>query len=232
MFSTNPPSDDGGVMEDENLLAGRPLRVFHRQSLWTPLEDIEHPDSFYNFSEEDYRRVVQAQDGTDAVLKTKAIRDQEEKEAAEKLGPVRIRYVFPEGLICETEFSALETVTEVFGFLHALVLEDLKEDAQLFTTPPKQLLTAHTLTLFRAKLVPAANLFVEFKESGTQIPLSVLRPNVLEMQEDVETDSTESSEAMDVEPEPVRVSGACTKRSASGCPSGTKKHHVPKWFRM
>ena len=211
----------------EHLIAGQAVRVFHRDSLWRPLEDEEPPEDYYDFTEEDYYRVARGYAKPEPKFKTRAIRQQEAQEAAEKLGPVRVRFIFPEDLICETEFSATALVDALFLFLSALVLPEAQEDVRLFTVPPKQFITDRQQTLFQANLVPHVHLYVE--SLSPSIRRTLLKPEIRALRHDLvpEKSATNLDAERPSSPQPLPE-----KRPARSSPSEIDGKRVPKWFKL
>ena len=211
----------------EHRIAGQPVRVFHRDSLWRPLEDDEPPEDYYDFTEEDYFRVARGYARPEPMFKTRAIRQQEAQEAAEKLGPVRVRFIFPEDLICETEFSATALVDALFLFLSALILPEAQEHVCLFTAPPKQFITNRQQTLFQANLVPHVHLYVEPLDPSVRMTL--IKPEIRALRQDLvpESAAINLDEAPPSSPPPLPE-----KRPARSSPSDIDGKRVPKWFKL
>lgn len=215
---------------ETTLKLSRPLKVFHKDRLLRPLEGTEVEDSFYEFTEEDFYRVIKGK-GTEPAFKTRAIREQEEKERIDKLGPVRIRYIFPDGIICETEFSAVDTIGDVQAFLRELIQPEQMNSVQFFITPPKKCLTDLSLSLFHAKLVPAANLFVEI-ESNTTTEATPLKEEILALKQDDEEETVSTVTRLEQLPSISITEQEKRSSASSGTISDGQKKAVPKWFRM
>jgi len=210
------------AMEVDGQLKGRPLRVYGNDDykyLWEDGEQSEDWDDCMDDS-----TAMEDNELESDAAKTKAVND---TDAAANSPPVKIRFVFREGLVCETEFSASESVTEIFAFLWELILPQLKEDAQLFTGPPKKILTNLNQTLTQAKLTPSADLFVESKRPDFDMPPSALRDTIFDMRKDLKP----AGVAVNQGPTNTESVATVNKRNAGSPPPEFDTDHI-KWFRM
>eukprot|EP00210_Caulerpa_lentillifera_P007542 g7205.t1 len=211
------PQDNNGVRE---------MAVFHRDCLMHEMNELKLSDEFFEFTKDDYFRVMGSyQHQTESILKTKEMREVEENEAASKLKNVKIRYCFPDGMICETQFSPLDHVDELYITLRTLVNAPFIGQLVLFTAPPKSILKDMDLTLFKAKLIPAANLYVGFKDKKPDKMEGLLKEEILALQTNAAPIKVSEIEVEDTDQEvqkaPVSISS-----------DSNQEKRIPKWFKM
>ncbi|KAK9839775.1 hypothetical protein WJX81_000496 [Elliptochloris bilobata] len=137
-------------------------------------------DDFYEFTAEDWARVAAgraraAAAAEGASLRTAALRERDERVAASRHGPAPVRVHLPGGLVLQASFGALETL----GALRQLVARCLAPGVRswtLYTAPPKQVLADWGVSMYKAGLVPAANVHLGLgaPHGGTRL----LRPEV------------------------------------------------------
>lgn len=156
-----------------------------------PVED----DSFFDLTPEDFARMhaehqrwLKEQEAGQT-LRTRAMREQEERRKAERLGLVRVRVQLPEGdLLLQATFRATEPLSALSRLLDARLDPGIRSRYFLFTTPPRRVLEDLTPTFYQAGLAPAANVHLgvrgEIPASGVLSPESralvgVLPPDLL-----------------------------------------------------
>lgn len=120
----------------------------------------ELPDDFFEVTVDDIRRRFaelrsERKRLEEAPLMTKALREAQLEEKLERYPKVVLRVLFPDRHVLQGFFRASETV----GAVREFVLNHLEEPEipfYLFITPPRAELKDDSLTLFQAKLFPAA----------------------------------------------------------------------------
>ncbi|XP_062448112.1 tether containing UBX domain for GLUT4 isoform X3 [Rhea pennata] len=148
------------LKEQEQLLEREPL-VCHLDLL-EPLpagpEDL--PDEFFEVTVDDVRkRLAQLQSERkrleEAPLMTKSLREAQLKEKLERYPKVVLRVRFPDRHVLQGFFRPSETVGVLREFVRSH-LADADLPFYLFIAPPRIILNDESLTLFEAKLFPAA----------------------------------------------------------------------------
>ena len=124
------------------------------------------PDSFYEFTADDYARVARGWGANTAggqpasgPLKTAKLRAAEAAAAAQRVGPIPVRVMFPDGMVlqvmCRIDISATPALWQMVSRLHcwsASVDADHRPEFRSFR--------------FRSKLYPRAGRFAE-QDLGT-----------------------------------------------------------------
>lgn len=114
----------------------------------------EEPDDFYEFTEQDYMRML-ASKKPEVHLKTKKIRDAEAASRRARITKAIIRVQFPDAYIVETKFQPSDTLSALTNFLKN-VISRTELPFYLYTTPPKQRLQDLNKDFYTAGLVPGA----------------------------------------------------------------------------
>lgn len=144
--------------------------------------DTELPPEFYEFTTDDYHKVMSgwAKQNSKAAgpMKTQKLREQDERRRAEQLGPIPVRVHFPDGSIVQANFRALETLASLQKLVQHCMLPNLPQ-WYLYVTPPKQALKDHSLTFYKAGLLPAANVLVGMDVKHDEL---FLKPEVAALQ--------------------------------------------------
>ena len=197
--------------------------------------ETDVPEDFYDFTSDDYQKVMSGwarkNSQASAPLKTRKLREQEERKRAEQIGPVPVRIHLPDDNIIQAEFKALETLAAV----HSLVQQCLDPGVPrwyMYVTPPKHILTDRSLTLYRAGLIPAANVLIgiegDYKGPYLQSQVAALQaPPPARSAAKINTDSSESqARAAKIQ----NGSGSSFLPSSKATGTGEKK--VPKWMKL
>ncbi|GAQ86803.1 tether containing UBX domain for GLUT4 [Klebsormidium nitens] len=160
-----------------NDFQGHLERVFQRTNLRTtgapdeaagPSQQDELPDDFYEFTAEDYFRMKGNRPG-EAVLKTRAMREQEERERRARFSSTKIRVQFPDLYVVEASFPSESTIDGLYAFISTIVRPGVAT-WHLFTVPPKQRLVDRSRTLWEAGLVPLAQVFWAVDDKEAVLP--------------------------------------------------------------
>lgn len=211
------PHDATGVRE---------MIVYHRDALVREMDELELSDAFFEFTKEDYFRVMGSyQYQTNSILKTKAMREIEETEITSQFNDVKIRFCFPDEMIVEVKFAPSDQVSDLYTTLQTMIKTSIIAPLVLFTAPPKSVLKEMDLTLFKAKLLPAANLFVGFKDQAPDGLEGLLKDELMAQQiKEVVVEGPK----MEVElPEKEE-----TKEVVPNQRTTDPEKKIPKWFKM
>ncbi|KAI4320143.1 hypothetical protein MLD38_033653 [Melastoma candidum] len=215
---------------------GRELRVFET-SPSTPTQspapdNREEADEFYEFTPEDYYRLMGAKK-EEKFLKTKKIRDAEEAARRSRITKTVIRVRFPDSNTLEVTFHPSEKLQSLVDLLQkVLARPDLP--FYLFTTPPKKRIDDLSQDFYLAGFVPGAIVYFSndmrkdengaASETGPYLGDDVMAlkglEHVIEQEESVQSAAPPPVEA--VVPAPV----AQERKPAE------KKVVKPKWLKM
>ncbi|GJT79140.1 retrovirus-related pol polyprotein from transposon TNT 1-94 [Tanacetum coccineum] len=158
---------------------GREIRVFETTSSQTsndPTND-EEPDEFYEFTAEDYYRILATkkegenttvvQLWADKYLKTKKIREAEEAARRSRITKAVIRVRFPDNHTLESTFHPSETMQSLVDLLMKVVARpDLP--FYIYTTPPKKQITDMSQDFYSAGFAPGAIVYFSYDQSKGQ----------------------------------------------------------------
>ncbi|GAX84069.1 hypothetical protein CEUSTIGMA_g11493.t1 [Chlamydomonas eustigma] len=248
-----------------DVVSGRKVAVYTQAALEAATaeaakmkgDSIDMTDDFYDVTPDDIAWVTKSSGGKkgDGQLLTKALRDAAELRRAAVYGPIPVRIHFPDNIIVQAAFSALDTIAALQDLVAQVLTSDLsvKGAFYLYTTPPRQVLKDSDVTLFKAQLVPAAHVYVHVVEgrapNGFQGPY--LKSSVLSlMQDSLDLFESLPGQAPFVGRESIPTAEASCKASDDhdvlnpsedeskkrGGPSGvtytTAGTKVPKWLKM
>jgi len=126
-------------------------------------------ESFFKVTVDDLRKrltdLKSSSNENEKMLMTKSLRQKKELERISCFPKVAIRFQFPDKTTIQGIFRPLETVSSLKEFLSSYLLEDMNS-YELFTTPPKYILKDKNETLYHAKLIPAAIIYVSSKRNA------------------------------------------------------------------
>eukprot|EP00195_Chlamydomonas_chlamydogama_P004892 CAMPEP_0202902588 /NCGR_PEP_ID=MMETSP1392-20130828/16940_1 /ASSEMBLY_ACC=CAM_ASM_000868 /TAXON_ID=225041 /ORGANISM="Chlamydomonas chlamydogama, Strain SAG 11-48b" /LENGTH=416 /DNA_ID=CAMNT_0049589375 /DNA_START=140 /DNA_END=1390 /DNA_ORIENTATION=- len=147
--------------------------------------DPEASEAFFELTPEDFAAITRANEAKkkeDNMLKTRAIREAEERARAEAYGPVPVRVHFPDGVIMQAAYRATEPLSCLQELVSKVVGPALSKAGAfyLYTTPPKQVLRNLEESLFKANLVPAAHVYFHTSE-GKDFSGPYLKPAAAEL---------------------------------------------------
>ncbi|KAK1569201.1 hypothetical protein Q3G72_033757 [Acer saccharum] len=196
--------------------------------------NIEETDDFFEFTAEDYYRIL-AQKKEDKFLKTRKIRDAEEAARRSKItkfdmqAVIRVR--FPDNHTLEVTFHSSETFQSLFDFLRKVLAQpDLP--FHLYTTPPKKLIKDMSQDFYSAGFIPGAIVYFSYDvpkgedtasaNCGPFIHEDIMSLKGLELM-------NEQPEPVQSAPEPVVVNPPPVAQEPK--PAG-KKPAKPKWLKM
>lgn len=214
---------------------GREIRVFETttssQTSNEPTKD-EEPDEFFEFTAEDYYRIL-ATKKEDKFLKTRKIREAEEAARRSRITKAVIRVRFPDNHTLEATFHPSETMQSLVDLLMKVVAQS-DVPFCIYTTPPKKQIKDMSQDFYSAGFTPGAIVYFSYDQSKGDghitAPGSFLKEDVMSLkgleliaEEKPEVDQVTSTEAV-AAPAPQAVQ----ERK----PAADKKMVKPKWLKM
>ncbi|CAG8474650.1 325_t:CDS:2 [Paraglomus occultum] len=162
--------DNMDIDEEEPKFFDRNVKVYNPPPANMQITHIELPDSFYELTPTELKYLIAMQKAKNtalenAVLKTKAVREQEEVARERKYPKTLIRIRFPDRTQLEGSFLSKEPVEELYKFVREAVRTPARE-FYLFIAPPKKVLDDMRISLYKAELSPAS--IVHFNWSDKQ----------------------------------------------------------------
>ncbi|KAK9052369.1 hypothetical protein SSX86_028998 [Deinandra increscens subsp. villosa] len=215
---------------------GREIRLFETTtSSQTSNEavDYEEPDEFFEFTAEDYYRIL-ATKKEDKFLKTRKIREAEEAARRSKITKAVIRVRFRDNHTLEATFHPSETIQSLIDLLKQ-VLSQPDLPFYIYTAPPKKQIKDMSQDFFSAGFVPGAIVYFAYDQSKGDGDVDTSGPY---LKEDVM-----SLKGLELIPEQVKpeVDQATTTGSVTATapapvqerkPAADKKMVKPKWLKM
>ncbi|XP_044501358.1 plant UBX domain-containing protein 1-like [Mangifera indica] len=209
---------------------GREIRVFETSGLFSlPTSSTEETDDFYEFTAEDYYRLL-ATKKQDKFLKTRKIQEAEEAAHRSKITKAVIRVCFPDGHTLETTFHPSETIQSLVDLLIKVVAQpDLQ--FHLYTTPPKKLIKDLSQDFFAAGFIPGAIVYFSYDppkgDDNAAVNLGpFLQEDVLSLK-GLEINN-EQPEPVQSAPEPVMAPPPVVQQQKPA----DKRPLKPKWLNM
>ncbi|CAN6702850.1 unnamed protein product [Malus baccata var. baccata] len=144
---------------------GREIRVFETSassssSSQSEESKTEEPEDFYEFTAEDYYRVLNAKK-EDNTLKTRKLREAEKAARRSKITKTVIRVRFPDHHTLEATFNPSETVQSLVDLVVKVVARpDLP--FYIYTTPPKKPIKDMSQDFYTAGFVPGAIVYFSY----------------------------------------------------------------------
>ncbi|XP_058098370.1 plant UBX domain-containing protein 1 [Magnolia sinica] len=232
-------------MEDEAKLAavaeelGREVRVFTTSAASptsdkagpSSISDAEEPDDFYEFTPEDYYRML-ASKKEDKYLKTRKIREAEEAARRSRITKAVIRVRFPDNYTLEATFDPSERIQSLVDLLAKVVARpDLP--FYIYTTPPKKQIKDMSKDFYSLGFAPGAIVYYTYDipkgddraavDSGPFLRDEIISLNGLDV-------FPEQAETVQSAPEP-----AVPEQPSPNDPAPkpvVKKSVKPKWLKM
>ncbi|CAN4082326.1 unnamed protein product [Withania somnifera] len=216
---------------------GREIRVFETATASSTPPDVtsnvsEEPEDFYEFTPEDYYRLL----GTkkeEKHLKTKKIREAEEAARRARITKAVIRVRFPDNYILEATFHPSETIQNLLDLLVKVVAHP-ELPFYIYTTPPKKQIKDVSQDFYSAGFIPGAVVYFSYDlpkgHDGAAASGSYLQEEVMCLQ-------GLDSMIEKMEPgEPSRDESPPNKPPASAVPdqkpAADKKKIKPKWLKL
>ncbi|KAM1111829.1 hypothetical protein ACFX2I_044790 [Malus domestica] len=143
---------------------GREIRVFETSASSSSSQSeeskTEEPEDFYEFTAEDYYRVLNAKK-EDNTLKTRKLREAEKAARRSKITKTVIRVRFPDNHTLEATFNPSETVQSLVDLVVKVVARpDLP--FYIYTTPPKKPIKDMSQDFHTAGFVPGAIVYFSY----------------------------------------------------------------------
>ncbi|XP_038886290.1 plant UBX domain-containing protein 1 isoform X2 [Benincasa hispida] len=214
---------------------GREIRVFETMPPSSSTEELsntgDEPDDFYEFTAEDYHRVL-ATKKDEKYLKTRKLREAEQAARRSKITKVRVRVRFPDNHTLEATFHPSETMQTLVDLLTKVVAQP-ELPFYIYTTPPKKQIKDLTQDFYSAGFVPGAIVYFSY-----DLPEGEAVGSVSYLNEDVM--ALKGLEFVSEEEEPIPV--VAEPETAVSPPAPTpvvketkatdKKAIKPKWLKM
>eukprot|EP00268_Persea_americana_P000716 TRINITY_DN10216_c1_g2_i1.p1 TRINITY_DN10216_c1_g2~~TRINITY_DN10216_c1_g2_i1.p1 ORF type:complete len:197 (-),score=27.74 TRINITY_DN10216_c1_g2_i1:128-718(-) len=145
---------------------GREIHLFpssatpSNKSLSTLTSHSSESEDFYDFTNEDYYRVLKHRK-EERFLKTRKIREAEEAELRSKITKAVIRVRFPNNYTLEVKFHSSETVQSLMDLLMKVVARpDLP--FYIYTTPPKKQVKEMSKDFYSLGFAPGAIVYFSY----------------------------------------------------------------------
>ncbi|XP_075501050.1 plant UBX domain-containing protein 1-like [Primulina tabacum] len=210
---------------------GRDIRVFETSTasaIPANASNIEEAEDFYEFTPEDYYRIL-ATKKEDKYLKTKKLRDAEEAARKSRITKAVIRIRFPDNHTLEITFHPSEIIQSLIDLLRK-VLVDPQLPFYLYTTPPKKQITDMSQDFYSAGFVPGAIVYFACDALKGGDDISAPGPFLLEDIMSLLGLESISEQAESTQPTPKLVS---TSLSVDSEPKPVDKKKIkPKWLKM
>ncbi|XP_022869792.1 plant UBX domain-containing protein 1-like [Olea europaea var. sylvestris] len=214
---------------------GRDIRVFETSRASANNSDVpstEEPDDFYDFTAEDYFRLMSTKK-EDKYLKTRKIREAEEATRRSKITKAVIRVRFPDNYTLEASFHALETIQSLVDLLMKVVAHP-ELPFYLYTTPPKKQIMEMSQDFYSAGFVPGAIVYFSYDvpkgDDGSAPSGPFLQEDVMSLLglEFVEEQAGTSQQSQPETESVISSSSAAPEVK----PAADKKKIKPKWLKM
>lgn len=211
---------------------GRDLRVFETSGLSPSTNQVstEESDDFYEFTAEDYYRIM-ATKKEDKHLKTRKIREAEEAARRSRITKAVIRVRFPDNHTLEVAFLPSEKIQSLFDLLIKVVAQP-EVPFYLYTTPPKKQIKDLSLDFYSAGFIPGAVVYFSYDlpqgdeaealNSGPFLQEEIVSLKGLDV-------ISEPAEPVQSEPEPVTTAPTPVPQESK---PAEKKPIKPKWLKM
>ncbi|XP_022741419.1 plant UBX domain-containing protein 1-like isoform X2 [Durio zibethinus] len=214
---------------------GREIRVFETAGLLSTQNEVsntEESDDFYEFTAEDYCRLM-ATKKEDKFLKTRKIREAEEAARRSRITKAVIRVRFPDNHTLEVIFHPSETIQSLVDFITKVIAQpDLP--FYLYTTPPKKQIKDMTQDFFSAGFIPGAIVYFSYDlpkgdDAAAANSAPFLQDEIMSLKGlDVIAEHPEPDQSA---PEPAAASAVPSPLVQETKPT-EKKPAKPKWFKM
>lgn len=214
---------------------GREIRVFET-SVSSPTQnavpDTGETDDFYEFTAEDYHRLLTTKK-EEKYLKTRKLREAEEAARRSRMTKSVIRVRFPDNHTLEATFHPSETIESLVDLLEKVVAKP-ELPFYIYTTPPKKQIKDLSEDFYSAGFIPGAIVYFSYdtqKASNEDIAAAEMGPFLQEyvmalkgLEHNIEKVEPVQSASEPVEPAPPPV--VLERKPAE------KKPVKPKWLKM
>lgn len=208
---------------------GREIRVFETPFASPTAIDVnrsEEPDDFYEFTAEDYYRIL-ATKKEDKYMKTRKLREAEEAARKSRITKAVIRVRFPDNNTLDATFHPSETIQSLVDLLMEVVARP-ELPFYIYTTPPKKQIKDMSQDFYSAGFAPGAIVYFSYdlpkgdSASGSYLLEEVMSLKGLEL-------PVEQAEPIQPAPEPVI---GCSSPAVQERKPADKKAVKPKWLKM
>ncbi|KAJ0976967.1 hypothetical protein J5N97_012441 [Dioscorea zingiberensis] len=167
---------------------GREIRVLTNSALSPASNEVsassnaDEPDDFYEFTPEDYYRIMSDRLGAQSqVLKTRKIREAEAAARRAKITKAVIRVRFPDNYILEAKFHPSEKIQDLVDLL-VKVLAQPNLPFYLYTAPPKERIKDLSKDFYSSGFAPGAIVYFSYdlpRDSEVNSEVAVLNRSLL-----------------------------------------------------
>ncbi|KAM5581873.1 plant UBX domain-containing protein 1 [Rosa sericea] len=212
---------------------GREIRVFETaasSSSQNVDSNTEVPDDLYEFTAEDYYRIMNTKK-EDKFLKTRKIREAEQAARRSRITKAVIRVRFPDNTTLEATFHPSETIQSLVDLLMKVVARP-ELSFHIYTTPPKKLIKDMTQDFYSAGFAPGAIVYFSYDipkgddtadvKSGPFLHDEIMSLKGLELVK-------EHAEPVQTAPEPIHEAPPPVVQEKK---PAEKKSVKPKWLKM
>ncbi|XP_061988730.1 plant UBX domain-containing protein 1 [Rosa rugosa] len=212
---------------------GREIRVFETaasSSSQNADSNTEEPDDLYEFTAEDYYRIMNTKK-EDKFLKTRKIREAEQAARRSRITKAVIRVRFPDNATLEATFHPSETIQSLVDLLMKVVARP-ELSFHIYTTPPKKLIKDMTQDFYSAGFAPGAIVYFSYDipkgddtadvKSGPFLHDEIMSLKGLELVK-------EHAEPVQTAPEPIHEAPPPVVQEKK---PAEKKSVKPKWLKM
>lgn len=217
---------------------GREIRVFETSALSPSSNEVsnsEETDDFYEFTAEDYYRIL-ATKKQDKYLKTRKLREAEEAARRSKITKAVIRIRFPDNHTLEVTFHPSETIQSLIDLL-AKVVARPELPFYIFTTPPKKQIKDMAQDFFSAGFVPGAIVYFSYDLPKGDVDDTTDANSGPFLQEEIVSlkgleliiEQGQQAEPAQSAPEPVTAAPSPVVQERK---PAEKKPVKPKWLKM
>ncbi|WOL14358.1 plant UBX domain-containing protein 1 [Canna indica] len=221
---------------------GHDIRVFTNTAGCVKPEEVsasstEEPDEFYEFTPEDYYRLMSEKIGAQSqMLKTRKMREAEAAARKARVTKAVIRVRFPDNYVLEAKFQPTEKIQSLIDLLMKVVARpDLP--FYIYTTPPKERIKDTSKDFYSAGFAPGAIVYFSYDlPKDLEIDSAVvkegpyLRDDILSLNGlDLTPDQVDPVVHPQQEPKQVETS---LPVPAPDPKPAAKKPAKPKWLKM
>ncbi|KAI4348262.1 hypothetical protein L6164_009002 [Bauhinia variegata] len=220
---------------------GREIHVFETSAPFpspnTPSDNgAEESDDFYEFTAEDYHRLM-ATKKDDKFLKTRKIREAEEAAHRSRMTKAVIRVRFPDNHTLEAKFHSSETLQSLIDLLNKVISQP-ELPFYIYTTPPKKLIKDMSQDFYTAGFCPGAIVYFSYDvprgdNTAADHVGPFLREEIMSLKDlDFANEQGQQSEPVQSAPEPDAAIATIQPPAVQERKPGEKKLVKPKWLKM
>ncbi|KAL5154046.1 Plant UBX domain-containing protein 1 [Glycine soja] len=217
---------------------GREIHVFETSvvssSSKAALSNGEETDDFYEFTAEDYYRLL-ATKKEDKFLKTRKIREAEEAARRSRITKAVIRVRFPDNHTLEVTFHPSETIQSLIDLLTKVIAQP-EQPFYIYTTPPKKVINDMSRDFYTAGFCPGAIVYFSYNVPKGDSTVGdhtspYLQEEILSLKDlhDAIDQGQQSEPVVQSEPEPAV---ATHPHPVEERKPAEKKVVKPKWLKM